>query len=102
MYNFTFTKETTEEVQDLIRQCVVSAVDPVEMAAYHKILEMKQRQIQDLKMKVIALGGSTMTEVILDVICYLREKGKYDDEAKDLAVKLNDHFILTPKEENPQ
>lgn len=39
-----------------------------------------------------------MTEVLLDVICYLRENGKYDPEAKELSVKLIDLFILTPKE----
>lgn len=38
-----------------------------------------------------------MTEVILDIICYLREKGKYDPEAKELSVKLIDLFILLPK-----
>ena len=38
-----------------------------------------------------------MTETILDVICFLREKGKYDPEAKEMADKLIDLFILTPK-----
>ena len=39
-----------------------------------------------------------MTEVIIDAICYLREKGKNDPEAKEIAVKLIDLFILAPKE----
>lgn len=39
-----------------------------------------------------------MTETIIETICYLREKGKFDLEANEIAVKLIDLFILTPKE----
>ena len=39
-----------------------------------------------------------MTETIVDIICYLREKGRFDPEAKEMAAKLIDLFILTPKE----
>lgn len=39
-----------------------------------------------------------MTEVMVDTIYYLREKGKYDIEARELAVKLIDLFIMIPKE----
>lgn len=43
-----------------------------------------------------------MTETLVDIICYLREKGKYDPEAKELAIKLIDLFILSPKEVNDE
>lgn len=39
-----------------------------------------------------------INELTIDILVYLRNASKYDAEAKEIAIKLIDLFILTPKE----